>query len=555
MEDKDLEIFTKRLTDAQQDMLHVVSAALVAHPDDVRDVLQNANYALIAHASEYRPDRPFLPWALAFVKLQILAYCKARGRDRLVFDDELLDLYAHSAFEREPGSGETPQRVRHLYSCLDKLPPRQRELVNLHYFKGRPLTSIAAETRKPESTVHMTLFRARQALADCIKRLCRLDGGEDGKPMPPPAPFDELTMKVIDSPRPDRKAVEKLLGLLHADHSLMDSYAGQMEMHLLLSEQAELAARMAAEQPRRHFPWLRAAAALAFLLAAGAGIGWAGQRLAAAMRKTPTPAPAVEPTAPATVAATVTAAVTVATSVPAAAPITIQSTKEVTTNMNSTAKFIAAAALGAAAATNGLARSNAIRIDANPSDSDYWRTIRQDETEISWFWPDGSAAATLTVADSNGKALLSTNLARAASGDWTNCVWKSRAPADVKEEDVLSIRIAFTDADGSALTGYEAKGIGRVGGIGGTGTRLVCNGTANDVWTKAYAPHMVMPILPGTLSLTLGTQTQALTGVPGWYLLSPIENQGIYSLLYTIEGGFGSASLIGVGRGTMFSFH
>lgn len=48
------ERFMQELTDVQQDLLHFVQASLFAYPDDVMDVVQETNYALISHVADYK---------------------------------------------------------------------------------------------------------------------------------------------------------------------------------------------------------------------------------------------------------------------------------------------------------------------------------------------------------------------------------------------------------------------------------------------------------------------------------------------------------------------
>ena len=50
-------------------------------------------------------------------------------------------------------------------------------LIREHYFKGRPIAALAAEERKNEGTLRMTLLRLREALRDCVRR--RVDGADE----------------------------------------------------------------------------------------------------------------------------------------------------------------------------------------------------------------------------------------------------------------------------------------------------------------------------------------------------------------------------------------
>lgn len=267
--DDNSEVILQKLTNAQPDLLHFVSAALFAYPDDVWDVVQETNIAIIARLKDYQPDRPFLPWALGFAKNKVLDFRRKKFRDRLVFDETLLDLYAQSAIAETSNEESYAARMKQLLTCVGKLPPNHRALLQQHYLKGLPLVKIAAEQQKPESTIRVTLLRIRKAIADCMKRLCRTDT-EDSPGDPPMAPFDQLLTQIVDSPRHPPKDIAAFLGYLRAHPDSMGSYCEQMSVHFMLAEQGKIRANKmpcATTRPVRFRRFLRQAAGLALLLA------------------------------------------------------------------------------------------------------------------------------------------------------------------------------------------------------------------------------------------------------------------------------------------------
>ena len=351
--DNPSEAVLQKLTNVQQDLLHYVSAALVARPDDVWDVVQETNVAIISHLKDYQPDRPFLPWALGIARNKVLDYRRKQWRDKLVFDETLLDAYAQAAVAAASDEESYARRVQHLMACIDKLSPPQRDLIKRHYLEGLPLVKIANEQKKGESAVRMTVLRIRQAIADCMRRLCRLearDGGEGSQP--PPSPLDALMSRVID--RRDRKAAAALLDALHADTSAVAAYRDQMEVHLMLTEQGNLHPRAAARKTGR---LLRLAAALALLLA---GLGWAGSKLLLSQTTRGASSPAPDEAAAPVVSAPASSAPT------AAIPLTVAETNTVSApekQGETRMKTNAPALFAAAAASFTLATSPTVKAD------------------------------------------------------------------------------------------------------------------------------------------------------------------------------------------------
>mgnify|MGYP001197265003 CR=1 FL=1 len=99
--------FAWELTQAQGN-LFVYLCALTGNADAARDVLQETNLALCREAERFDPSRPFLPWGRAVAYYQVLSWRKKQFRERLVFDDELLEDVAAALNEEPAGTRCSP---------------------------------------------------------------------------------------------------------------------------------------------------------------------------------------------------------------------------------------------------------------------------------------------------------------------------------------------------------------------------------------------------------------------------------------------------------------
>lgn len=54
--------------------------------------------------------------------------------------------------------------------CLDRLGPKQRELIAARYTYGEPVKELARRLSTPARTLATKLFRLRKVLLDCIDR-------------------------------------------------------------------------------------------------------------------------------------------------------------------------------------------------------------------------------------------------------------------------------------------------------------------------------------------------------------------------------------------------
>jgi len=155
-----------RLLVAHESALRGFLRALLPAWDDVDEVMQQTSLVAWRKFSQFEPGSNFLAWAAAIARFEALKHLRARGRDRLVFSPEVLDLIADEA-AAEP---EALARERAaLESCLKKLDAMSRELLRLSYQPGAKFHEIAAQAGKSVQGYYKTIQRLRARLLDCIR--------------------------------------------------------------------------------------------------------------------------------------------------------------------------------------------------------------------------------------------------------------------------------------------------------------------------------------------------------------------------------------------------
>ncbi len=139
---------------------------LVANSNDAKDILQKANLTLWRNASRYDPERPFLPWAIATARLEVRAFYRDLKRDRLVFDDDLLQELQSVADSRIE---DLSLRQEALRSCLMKVNQAHRSLLSLRYAQGKSMNHIALVCERSVDGVRSLMLRLRKSLRLCIE--------------------------------------------------------------------------------------------------------------------------------------------------------------------------------------------------------------------------------------------------------------------------------------------------------------------------------------------------------------------------------------------------
>jgi len=140
---------------------------LMVDPDATQEVFQEVSVTLWQKFEEFQPGSNFFAWACRVAYFEVLKHRQSHRRDRLQFNDELLETIA----DERSGCEELLQlRRRALTGCLQKLPQRDRTLVEQRYAGSQTVLDIARQTGRQANTLYKALERIRRALMHCIDK-------------------------------------------------------------------------------------------------------------------------------------------------------------------------------------------------------------------------------------------------------------------------------------------------------------------------------------------------------------------------------------------------
>lgn len=149
-----------------QTKLRALVRCLLVRPADVDDLVQEINSVLWEKADSFEPGTDFWAWASQIARFKALNQIRKYKRERLVFDEELMERISGVAENRLK---QIDPRREALENCLNDLPPSQRQLIDLKYTNGQTLETIAASIDRPVNSVRQTLYRIRQVLVKCVE--------------------------------------------------------------------------------------------------------------------------------------------------------------------------------------------------------------------------------------------------------------------------------------------------------------------------------------------------------------------------------------------------
>ncbi|MFT4547528.1 MAG: RNA polymerase sigma-70 factor (ECF subfamily) [Pseudoalteromonas tetraodonis] len=168
---RDSKEFILLMTEAQSSIYAYV---LSIFPDRsrARDILQETNLTMWKKAEQFTEGTEFTAWGCKIAYFHVLSARRKFARDRHIFDDSLLDYLAERQDSR---IDELPSRHIALRRCLEKLPKPQRDLVKARYAPEGSVKDIASKMGRSVGSISQTLYRARNALLDCIEKSMRSD--------------------------------------------------------------------------------------------------------------------------------------------------------------------------------------------------------------------------------------------------------------------------------------------------------------------------------------------------------------------------------------------
>jgi RNA polymerase sigma-70 factor (ECF subfamily) len=165
--------FIGLLTKHQQQVKRYI-LVLMPNLADAEQIAQETSIRLWEQFNDYDPSvAGFDVWARSIAYFQVLTFRKKAGRERVVFNSELVDALADRAAVR---SQHLADRQEALIDCLDKLPEHSREIVRLYYFVGMKLRAAAEHLGRSIAATEKAVVRIRHLLRGCVEDVLRKDG-------------------------------------------------------------------------------------------------------------------------------------------------------------------------------------------------------------------------------------------------------------------------------------------------------------------------------------------------------------------------------------------
>ena len=158
-----------------RDELFAYIFSLVPHWPDAEDIFQQTSLVLWQKFGEFQPGSSFRAWACAVAFNNVRNFRRVAGRDRLQFNDALLDQLAQERAARPASDKRTHQFMA---GCIAGLSNEHRALLSRAYATGGTIKRLAEDLHRSPQTIYNRLNAIRRALLECLRAAIQQQGPE-----------------------------------------------------------------------------------------------------------------------------------------------------------------------------------------------------------------------------------------------------------------------------------------------------------------------------------------------------------------------------------------
>ena len=161
---------------AHHDFVKGVALKYAPWPGLMEDITQQVFLEFLRKESQWDLEKDVRPLLATMTRHIALRLWRDRTREKPEVVQKLADHIRLLAEERE-AMPRYEEEISVLRTCLQKLPDKSRELIQLYYYNDIGTPEIADQLAMKADTVCRALSRVRDKLRDCIQRSLRVEGG------------------------------------------------------------------------------------------------------------------------------------------------------------------------------------------------------------------------------------------------------------------------------------------------------------------------------------------------------------------------------------------
>ena len=152
------------------EMLNAFIHSFAFEKSTVDDVFQETIITAWKRIDQFDRSRPFGPWLRGIARNHILSSARKNRRYRTHLTELMQQRIALQFDKVDQTAGDSfSQRISELHDCIARLKEDAHEAIDLVYVRGLDAAAAAKALGTTDETFRKRLYRARLALAECLR--------------------------------------------------------------------------------------------------------------------------------------------------------------------------------------------------------------------------------------------------------------------------------------------------------------------------------------------------------------------------------------------------
>ena len=152
------------------EMLNAFIHSFAFEKSTVDDVFQETIITAWKRIDQFDRSRPFGPWLRGIARNHILSSARKNRRYRAHLTELMQQRIALQFDKVDQAAGDSfSQRISELHDCIARLKEDAHEAIDLVYVRGLDAAAAAKALGTTDETFRKRLYRARLALAECLR--------------------------------------------------------------------------------------------------------------------------------------------------------------------------------------------------------------------------------------------------------------------------------------------------------------------------------------------------------------------------------------------------
>ncbi len=164
----DREAFAAIVKEHQTSVFGFLRARMI-EPSDAEDLCQEVFLRSYQNCAEFRRATSIRGWLIGIARNVLREHVRRTSRRKEVAWTHLC-LELDELLQTKPSETCADEASEHLPVCLESLGQSARQAIDLRYRDQKKLAEIGSQTGRSEGAVKLLMFRARQALRNCLDR-------------------------------------------------------------------------------------------------------------------------------------------------------------------------------------------------------------------------------------------------------------------------------------------------------------------------------------------------------------------------------------------------